>query len=146
MSRQLKKETVENLANHYGKLQAAVIDIRQNVAENEKSVKDGTAATQEGMKQFSDRMHKVFSCQRVAAESARYLGNVFGVFLSEIGEKNPEVLIGVFSSVKSELPNIVDAINTTKEEVRESAKERKSQEILAAAKELLARQQKKEGK
>lgn len=143
MPRQLKVETVTNIADKFGKLQAAISDVRQARTEIEESVKNGSAATPEGMQKFQANMNAITRNQKVASDCAQYLGSIFGVFLAEIGEKNPETMISVFRSVKDDLPNIVDAINETKNETRQNAKEREAAKVAEAARKLIEAQQKK---
>ena len=133
--RALKKESVTNLSKKFADLSAATKDLASAEAMIAEGMKTGKVElVAEGFSQKTRAMKN-------AAEAAVYLGNLFGGFLASVAEKRPEVLIPIYVSLAPDLDGIVEAINTSKVDASNSAKEKKEIEIQAAAAELLRKMQ-----
>jgi hypothetical protein len=138
MSRALKKETVSNLSEKFASLKASILEQEAEQSALTKGV-ENKSLTPAGM---ADSLARINKARTKMIESASYLGNVLGSFLSTIAEASPERLAKVAEIMSEDFPNIVEAINNEKDETRKEAKKRENQKVIDAVNARLAEIQK----
>lgn len=135
MARMMKQETVTNISQKYANLRDAIANLKDETSALEKGIA-AKSLTTDG---FRDAQKRILAARNTASENAVYLGNVFGSYLATIGEDSPETLVKVAEAMKSHLPQIVEAINDAKKEVKDKNREKKETELREALREFAAK-------